>query len=49
MEAWYLPIALATLCLASLVLGVMSAESRPGFAWLKTSVKERWFPHSRKD
>ena len=49
MEAWYLPIALVTLFVGCVVLGLMSADSRPGFAWLKSSVKERWFPHSRKD
>jgi hypothetical protein len=49
MEAWYLPLALAGACLMSLVMGLMSADSRPGFSYLKSSQKERWFPHSRKD
>src|ERR1051325_6666522 len=40
---------LALLILACLLLGILSADSRPGFSGLRSSVKDRWFPHSRRD
>ena len=49
MEAWYLPMALVGLFISCIVLGLMSADSRPGFSGVRSSYKERWFPHSRKD
>lgn len=48
-SAWYLPLALSILVLCCILLGVMSAESRPGFAEGRTSVKDRWFVHSKDD
>jgi len=49
MDAWALPLALLILCLSCLVLGLMSADSRPGFAGARATYKERWYPHSRRD
>ena len=49
MEAWYLPTSLVLLALACVVMGLFGAEGRPGFAEARTTYKERWFPHSRKD
>ena len=49
MDAWALPLALVILSLSCLVLGLMGADSRPGFAGARSSYKERWFPHSRID
>ncbi len=47
--AWYLPTALALLALSCIVMGLFGAESRPGFGEERTTVKERWFFHSRND
>jgi len=49
MGDWALPIALVLLFLSCLVLGILSAESRPGFSGVRSTYKERWFPHSRRD
>ncbi len=49
MDAWAQPVAFAILIVACLVLGVLSADSRPGFAGARSSYKERWFIHSRRD
>jgi hypothetical protein len=49
MDAWKLPIALAVLTLVCIALGLMGADSRPGFDETKTSVKDRWFFHSKTD
>jgi hypothetical protein len=49
MGGWALPIALVLLFLSCLVLGTLSAESRPGFSGIRSTYKERWFPHSRRD
>jgi len=49
MDAWALPLALLILCLSCLALGLMSADSRPGFAGARATYKEPWFPHSRRD
>lgn len=48
-SAWYLPIALTLLIAACVALGLMSADSRPGFDGRPSSYKERWFIHSRRD
>jgi hypothetical protein len=48
-SAWYLPLALTMLLAACAVLGLMSADSRPGFDGRPSSYKERWFIHSRRD
>lgn len=47
--AWYLPTALGVLFLACLIMGLFGAESRPGFTEGRTSVKERWYFHSKND
>ena len=47
--AWYLPTALAVLFAACIVMGLMGADSRPGFSNGRTDVKDRWFVHSRDD
>ena len=47
MEAWYLPAALALLAVACLVMGLVSAESRPGFEDGRVDRKDRWFFHSK--
>jgi len=49
MEAWYLPAALALLAVACLVMGLVSAESRPGFEDGRVDRKDRWFFHSKID
>ena len=49
MGAWAQPLAFALLVLACIVLGVMSADSRPEFNGVRSSSRERWFPHSRRD
>ena len=49
MGAWAQPVALGILILACLVLGLMSADSRPGFDGGRSAIKERWFSHSRRD
>ena len=49
MEAWYLPMALISLFAACILLGLVSADSRPDFSRIRSSSKERWFPHSRND
>lgn len=49
MEALYLPAALVLLTLASLVMGLFGAESRPGFDESRSDKKERWFFHSKID
>ena len=49
MGDWALPIALMLLFLSCLVLGTLSAESRLGFSGIRSTYKERWFPHSRRD
>jgi hypothetical protein len=43
------PLAFGILILACLVMGVLSADSRPGFSGVRSTYKERWFPHSRRD
>jgi hypothetical protein len=48
-EAWTLPLALVTLSVICVVMGLFGAESRPGFADARSSYKERWFPHSKID
>jgi hypothetical protein len=48
-EGLYFPMALVLLALASLVMGLFGAESRPGFDESRSDRKERWFPHSRND
>jgi hypothetical protein len=48
-SAWYLPVALGVLTVSCILLGLMSADSRPGFSGARTSVKERWFVHSKDD
>lgn len=47
--AWYLPTALAVLFAACIVMGLIGADSRPGFSNGRTDVKERWYFHSRDD
>jgi len=49
MSDWALPMALGVLFLSCLVLGILSADSRPGFSGVRSTYKERWFPHSRRD
>jgi len=49
MEAWYLPIALTVLTLSCFVMGLIGADSRPGFGNGRTDVKDRWFVHSKDD
>jgi hypothetical protein len=49
MSEWALPIGLVLLILSCLVIGALSAESRPGFSGIRSNYKERWFPHSRRD
>ena len=49
MGDWAQPMAIAILFLSCLVLGALSADSRPGFSGVKSEYKERWFPHSRLD
>ncbi|HEY3086311.1 MAG TPA: hypothetical protein VGK28_12735 [Candidatus Dormibacteraeota bacterium] len=49
MDAWALPIALVLLMVSCVVLGLLSADSRPGFSGARSTYKERWFPHSRND
>jgi hypothetical protein len=38
-----------SMLLFCVVLGFLSAESRPGFSGLRSEAKERWFPHSHND
>ena len=45
--AWYLPTALAVLFAASIVLGLMSADSRPGFLTGRFDKKEHSFWHPK--
>src|SRR5205809_2047133 len=49
MDAWALPLALVTLSVICVVMGLFGADSRPGFAGARSSYKERWFPHSKND
>jgi hypothetical protein len=50
MDAWGLPLSLAALCVVCFILGLCSAESRPGFARdSRIDRKERWFFHSKID
>jgi len=49
MGDWAQPMAFVILFLSCLVLGALSADSRPGFSGVKSEYKERWFPHSRLD
>ena len=49
MGDWAQPMAFVILFLSCLVLGALSADSRPGFSGVKSDYKERWFPHSRLD
>ena len=49
MGDWAQPLAFGILILACLVMGVLSADSRPGFSGVRSTYKERWFPHSRRD
>jgi hypothetical protein len=49
MEGLYFPAALVLLALASLVMGLFGAESRPGFDESRSDKKERWFVHSKND
>ena len=47
--SWYQPIAFGLLIVGCLLMGFFGAESRPGFGEGRTSVKDRWFVHSRDD
>ena len=47
--AWYLPTAIALLVMLCLVMGLLGADSRPGFREERTTAKERWFFHSKHD
>jgi hypothetical protein len=49
MEAWYLPMALALLAIACVLMGLFGAESRPGFVDGRVDKKERWFIHTKRD
>jgi hypothetical protein len=49
MDAWALPLALLTLSLICVVMGLFGTDSRPGFAGARSDYRERWFPHSRRD
>jgi len=49
MDAWALPLALVTLSVICVVMGLFGADSRPGFAGARSSYQERWFPHSKND
>ena len=49
MDAWALPLSLVIFCLACIVLGLMSADSRPGFSDGRTDRKDRWFVHNKTD
>jgi len=44
---WYLPIGLVALCVLSIVLGLMSADSRPGFLDGRFDKKEHSFFHPK--
>ena len=44
---WYLAIGFVALCLLSLVLGLMSADSRPGFLDGRFDKKEHSFFHPK--
>ena len=44
---WYLPIGLVVLCVLSIVLGLMSADSRPGFLDGRFDKKEHSFFHPK--
>ena len=44
---WYLAIGFVVLCLLSLVLGLMSADSRPGFLDGRFDKKEHSFFHPK--
>lgn len=46
---WYVALVFVGLCLACVALGLMSADSRPGFLTGRIEKKERWFVHSRRD
>jgi hypothetical protein len=46
---WNLLFVFVGLCVVSLVLGLMSADSRPGWINGRFNVKERWFFHSKHD
>lgn len=46
---WYFLLMFLGLCVGSLLLGLMSADSRPSFLNGRFDVKERWFFHSKKD
>lgn len=48
-SSWYLPVALTILVAACLLMGLIGADSRPGFDGRPSSYKERWFVHSRHD
>jgi len=45
---WYLPIALATLIVVCILMGLFGADSRPGFSDGRSDVKEKWFIHSKR-
>ena len=47
--AWYLPTALGLLVMCCVLMGLLGADSRPGFSDGRTDVKERWYVHSRDD
>ncbi len=47
--AWYLPIALAALIAACVLMGLFGADSRPGFSDGRSAVKVKWFFHSKDD
>jgi hypothetical protein len=49
MEAWYQPVAFTILIVACFVMGLLGADSRPGFIGGRSDAKERWFVHSRDD
>jgi hypothetical protein len=49
MDAWAQPVAFVILIVACVLMGVMGADSRPGFSGARADRKEPWFPHSRHD
>ena len=46
---WYVALVFVGFCLACLLLGLMSADSRPGWLTGRFDQKERWFIHSIRD
>jgi hypothetical protein len=46
---WYGPVGWSIFVLCCILMGLLGADSRPGFSGGRTDVKERWFVHSRHD